>query len=343
MAAKTVLEIKDLQAFFHTRRGIVRAVDRVSFSVKEGETLAIVGESGSGKSVCQLSYLRLLPEPPLKIEGGQALFDDGRVDLLKLSPKELRAVRGNQISMIFQEPMTSLNPYLRIGTQVIEPLLVHGKCSKAEAWEEGKRALKRVGIGDVDKAMQAYPHEFSGGMRQRVMIAMALTTRPKLLIADEPTTALDVTVQAQILGLLRDLQQETGMAVIFISHDLGVVAGLANQVVVMYSGRVMEAGSVDDIFYRRHHPYTTALLKSTPRLDRIQDRLPTIAGMPPDPTRQPKGCPFAGRCEHKMEICDQFFPTAKTLSGMHDSFCHLDLLYTGGGHDHGAEPVRSRS
>jgi oligopeptide transport system ATP-binding protein len=325
MAAKTVLEIKDLQAHFHTRRGIVRAVDKVSFSVKEGQTLAIVGESGSGKSVCQLSYLRLLPEPPLKIEGGQALFDNGRVDLLQMAPDELRQIRGNAISMIFQEPMTSLNPYLRIGTQVIEPLLVHAKCSKADAWEEGRKALQRVGIGDVDKAMQAYPHEFSGGMRQRVMIAMALTTRPKLLIADEPTTALDVTVQAQILDLLKGLQDETGMAIIFISHDLGVVAGIANEVVVMYSGKVMEHGTVDDIFYQRHHPYTSALLKSTPRMDTVLGSLPTIAGLPPDLTKVLKGCPFASRCEHRMDICESVYPPAKQVGTQHASYCHLNV------------------
>jgi oligopeptide transport system ATP-binding protein len=325
-----LLQIRDLQAHFHTRRGIVKAVNGVSFEVAPGETLGIVGESGSGKSVCQLSYLHLLPSPPLRIMGGEARFGD--VDLLKANNRQLRSIRGNRISMIFQEPMTSLNPYMRIGSQLTEPLLVHQKISKREAIARAMEALEQVGISDRDNAMRAYPHEFSGGMRQRVMIAMALTTRPSLLIADEPTTALDVTVQAQILDLLRKIQKENGMAIVLITHDLGVVAGLADRVVVMYAGRVMEQGVAEDIFYRSGHPYTHALLKSTPRLDVVQESLPVIGGAPPDLSRLGQGCPFYERCDFRKDVCHRVFPERRT-SGLanegkrsHDSYCHLEKV-----------------
>ena len=319
---KPLLEIKNLKAYFHTRRGIVKAVDGLSFHVDPGETLGIVGESGSGKSVLQLSYMKLLPTPPLKIESGQAIFD-GR-DLLTMDPHSLRDLRGNQITMIFQEPMTSLNPYMKIGNQLIEPLVLHLKMSKQKAWQEAIAAMKRVGIAEAESAMNSYPHEFSGGMRQRVMIAMALTTKPKLLIADEPTTALDVTVQAQILDLLRELQKETGMSIILITHDLGVVAGLAHRVIVMYAGHIMEQGTADDLFYRAQNPYTHGLLKSTPRLDIPQGMLPTIGGTPPDLTRLGAGCPFYERCSYHMDICTSVFPPGRTIAPEHESYCYLE-------------------
>jgi oligopeptide transport system ATP-binding protein len=323
----SILEIKNLQAHFHTRRGIVRAVDGVSFTIGKGETLGIVGESGSGKSVTQLSYLKLLPSPPLKIVGGEALYH-GK-DLLGMSQEELRGIRGNKVAMIFQEPMTSLNPYLKVGTQLMEPLLYHMGKGKHAAFQEAAQALDQVGIPSAREAMSRYPHEFSGGMRQRVMIAMALTTRPELLIADEPTTALDVTVQAQILDLLKSIQKDTGMALILITHDLGVVAGLADRVLVMYAGRVLEEGGAEDIFYRSHHPYTRALLRSTPRIDLDlngleQDRLPVIGGAPPDLTKVQAGCPFFERCGQQMAVCRTAFPAGRALAASHRSHCYLE-------------------
>jgi oligopeptide/dipeptide ABC transporter ATP-binding protein len=324
--SEPVLEVRNLQARFHTRRGVVRAVDGVSFSVRQGETLGIVGESGSGKSVTQLSYLSLLPSPPLRIAGGEALFH-GR-DLLKIAPSALREVRGNKISMIFQEPMTSLNPYLKIGVQLVEPLRIHLKMEKRAAYHEAAESLARVGFPSPEMAMRGYPHELSGGMRQRVMIAMALTTKPEVLIADEPTTALDVTVQAQILDLLRQIQKDTGMALVLITHDLGVVAGLADRVLVMYAGKVFEEGTAEDVFYRSPHPYTNALLKSTPRIDIPQSVLPAIAGTPPDPTRLRDGCPFFERCAYRLDACQAAFPPARELATQHRSYCYLEELPT---------------
>lgn len=314
-----LLSIKNYQAYFHTRRGVLRAVDGISYDVFPGETLAIVGESGSGKSVSQLSYLGLLSQTPLQIMGGEVFFR--QANLLKLGEKELRKIRGDKISMVFQEPMTSLNPYLKIGTQLIEPLLIHRKISKTEAWKRGEEALERVGIADHSKAMHAYPHEFSGGMRQRVMIAMALTTEPEVLIADEPTTALDVTVQSQILELLSEIQKQTQMAIILITHDLGVVAQVADRVVVMYAGKVFETGSVEDIFYRSQHPYTQALLRSTPRLDKSEDELPSIPGSPPSLLSVPSGCPFTERCSFVKEECHKNFPELEVLRTGHTRFC----------------------
>lgn len=314
----------DYQAYFYTRRGIVKAVNGISYDVYPGQTLAVVGESGSGKSVSQLSYLGLLPSPPLRIVGGQVLFHGQ--DLLKTSESDLRKIRGDKIAMIFQEPMTSLNPYLKIGTQLIEPLVIHRNQSKKDAWKAASKALERVGISRPDHAMNAYPHEFSGGMRQRVMIAMALTTEPELLIADEPTTALDVTVQAQILELLKAVQKETKMAMILITHDLGVVAGSADEVVVMYAGRVFEKGTVDDIFYRSQHPYTRALLRSTPRLDKNEKELPVIQGNPPDLTQVSQGCPFYERCSYREAICLEEFPRESSLGNKHKRFCHAENI-----------------
>ncbi len=321
---KPLLSIQDYKAHFYTRRGIVKAVNGITYDVYPGKTLAIVGESGSGKSVSQLSYLGLLPAPPLKIMGGTVQFE-GR-DLLKMKEDDLRKIRGDKISMIFQEPMTSLNPYLKIGSQLIEPLVIHRKQNKKEAWKAATQSLERVGISRPSHAMESYPHEFSGGMRQRVMIAMALTTEPKLLIADEPTTALDVTVQAQILDLLKSIQKETQMAMILITHDLGVVAGAADEVVVMYAGRVFETGSVDDIFYRSEHPYTRALLRSTPRLDKLEKELPVIPGSPPDLIAVTEGCPFYERCSYQKEICKTEFPKESTLGPKHKRFCHAEKL-----------------
>lgn len=319
-----LLEVKNYQAHFHTRRGIVRAVNGISYHLSPGETLGIVGESGSGKSVSQLSYLGLLPSPPLKIVGGEVSFRG--LDLLKATPGQLQDIRGNKISMIFQEPMTSLNPYMRVGSQLIEPLMIHKGQSKKEAWAAAEKALERVGISGVTEAMRRYPHEFSGGMRQRVMIAMALTTSPEILIADEPTTALDVTVQAQILELLKSIQQETKMAIILITHDLGVVAGVADRILVMYAGRVFEEGPVDEVFYRTQHPYTSALLRSTPRLDIEQGSLPVIGGGIPDLTRVGNGCPFEERCQYRKRICAESFPAVRRPSEKYETYCHVEKL-----------------
>ena len=319
-----LLSIQNYQAQFQTRRGIVKAVNGISYDVFPGETLALVGESGSGKSVSQLSYLGLLPSPPLKIMGGEVRFHQD--DLLKMPERNLRRLRGDKIAFIFQEPMTSLNPYMKIGDQLIEPLLIHRKLSKREAWPKAISALEKVGISSPSEAMKSYPHEFSGGMRQRVMIAMALTTEPELLIADEPTTALDVTVQAQILDLLKSIQKDTGMAMILITHDLGVVANIAHRVVVMYAGKIFEKGPVDDIFYRSKHPYTQALLRSMPRLDQEAKVLPIIPGNTPDLTLLGSGCPFYDRCNYREEICKNEFPKESSQSPQHQRFCHVEEL-----------------
>ena len=295
-----LLEVTDLRTHFHTRNGVVRAVDGVSFALEKGETLGLVGESGSGKSVTCQSLLRLVPQPPARL-AGRALF--AGTDLLSCPTRELRAIRGRRIGMIFQDPMTSLNPYLRISDQLIEPLLIHEKLSRRDALARGLAMLEAVGINDAAARLHHYPHEFSGGMRQRVMIAMALIARPELLIADEPTTALDVTVQAQILDLIRRLQRELGMAVIFITHDLGVVAGLCDRVQVMYAGRIVESATTADLFARPQHPYTRALQRSIPALQPKGAELFTIPGLPPDLSRLPPGCPFAPRCEFAVEKC----------------------------------------
>ncbi|MEO7413981.1 MAG: ABC transporter ATP-binding protein [Opitutaceae bacterium] len=301
-----LLNVTDLRTYFHTRSGVYRAVDGVSFSVERGETLGIVGESGSGKSVTGYSIMGLVPQPPGRIESGTAMFDG--VDLLHCSPKEARAIRGKRVAMIFQDPMTSLNPYLRISDQLIEPLLIHEKISKRDALRRGLEALEAVGINDAAKRIHYYPHEFSGGMRQRVMIAMALITKPELLIADEPTTALDVTVQAQILELIKKMQREIGMAVIFITHDLGVVSGLCDRVQVMYAGRIVETSDTRSLFYEPKHPYTRALQRSIPSMQAKGTELYTIAGMPPDVSKPLPGCAFAPRCEFAVERCTQVIP-----------------------------------
>ncbi|MBA4149698.1 MAG: ABC transporter ATP-binding protein [Verrucomicrobia bacterium] len=297
-----LLQVENLHTSFHTRHGIVRAVHDVSFSLEKGETLGIVGESGSGKSVTCYSLLRLIPEPPGRIEKGKALFDG--VDLLSCSKNQLRSIRGKRVSMIFQDPMTSLNPFLKIEDQLIEPLLIHENLSRDEAVKRGVKALQDVGVPGAEERIKAYPHEFSGGMRQRVMIAMALITKPDLLIADEPTTALDVTVQAQILELIKKMQKEIGMAVILISHDLGVVSGFCDRVNVMYAGRVVESANIADLFARTQHPYTRALQKSIPALQPKGAELYTIPGMPPDVSKPIRGCPFVPRCEFAQPKCE---------------------------------------
>jgi oligopeptide transport system ATP-binding protein len=273
----------------------------VSFSVERGETLGIVGESGSGKSVTCYSIMGLIPTPPGCIESGTAMFDG--VDLLRCTPAQARTIRGKRVSMIFQDPMTSLNPYLRISEQLIEPLLIHEKISKADALKRGLEMLDAVGINDAAKRIHYYPHEFSGGMRQRVMIAMALITKPELLIADEPTTALDVTVQAQILELIKSMQKELGMAVVFITHDLGVVSGLCDRVQVMYGGRIVETADTRALFYEPKHPYTQALQRSIPSMQPKGTELFTIPGMPPDVSKPLSGCPFVARCPHAIDRC----------------------------------------
>ena len=298
-----LLSVTDLRTYFHTRSGIYRAVDGVSFSLERGETLGIVGESGSGKSVTCYSIMGLIPQPPGRIESGTALFDG--VDLLHCSPAEARSIRGKRVAMIFQDPMTSLNPYLRISDQLIEPLLIHEKISKADARKRALEMLDLVGINDAARRINLYPHEFSGGMRQRVMIAMALITKPELLIADEPTTALDVTVQAQILELIKKMQGELGMAVVFITHDLGVVSGLCDRVQVMYAGRIVETSDTRTLFYKPRHPYTRALQRSIPALQGKGTELYTIRGLPPDLSKPLPGCPFAPRCEFALDKCVQ--------------------------------------
>ena len=314
-----LLQVEDLRTSFHTRSGVTRAVDGVSFAIERGETLGIVGESGSGKSVTCYSLMGLVPQPPGRIEGGRALFDG--TDLLNCSPAEARAIRGKRIAMIFQDPMTSLNPYLRISEQLIEPLLIHENVDRKSALARGLAMLEAVGINDAARRLHQYPHEFSGGMRQRVMIAMALITKPELLIADEPTTALDVTVQAQILDLLRRLQRETGMAVIFITHDLAVVSELCDRVQVMYAGRLVESASTRTLFTAPRHPYTRALQRSIPALQPKGGTLYTIPGLPPDLSKPLAGCAFAARCEFASDDCRRGeMPLAEIAPG-HASAC----------------------
>ncbi|CAN5434843.1 ABC transporter ATP-binding protein [soil metagenome] len=317
--SEPLLAIDDLRTYFHTRTGVVRAVDGVSFSISKGETLGIVGESGSGKSVACYSLLRLIPQPPGRFESGRAIFDG--TDLLHCPDDELRAIRGNRLSMIFQDPMTSLNPYMRIGDQVTEPLRIHRHVSPTEAFDRGVDALREVGVPDAEKRMRSYPHEFSGGMRQRVMIAMALITRPELLIADEPTTALDVTVQAQILELMREMQREIGSAVIFITHDIGVVSAFCDRVLVMYAGRIIETAPTAQLFSSPKHPYNQALQRSIPALNAKGRELYTIPGAPPDVSKLIVGCPFAPRCEYAQEKCVTSEILLKEVAPNHCSAC----------------------
>ena len=316
-----LLSVHNLRTSFYTPDGVVKAVDGVSFDIEAGEALGIVGESGSGKSVTAMSLMQLIPTPPGKIEAGEALFDG--VDLLKLSPAEIAKLRGDKISMIFQDPMTSLNPFLTVARQLTEVLETHRGMSKKNGLSKSIEMLDLVGIPSPEKRIQDYPHQFSGGMRQRVMIAMALLCQPKLLIADEPTTALDVTIQAQILDLMKDLRRELGTTVIMITHDLGVVAGMCEKIAVMYAGRVVEFGKTEDIFAHPKHPYTMVLLNSVPRLDSgHKERLVPIPGQPPDLTKLPTGCPFHVRCSHAVEQCTKHFPEKTLLGNGHYSHCY---------------------
>ena len=319
-----LLEVRDLKTHFRTDDGIVRAVDGVSFSIEKGKTLGIVGESGSGKSVTCLTVMGLNSKR-ITITSGEAIFKDR--DLLTMSPRELRAIRGNEISMIFQDPMTSLNPVHSIGKQLVEAVLLHNdKVSKAQAKARAVELLKAVGIPRAERRVDDYPHQFSGGMRQRVMIAMALINNPDLLIADEPTTALDVTTQAQILNLMKRLQEDFGSAIILITHDLGVVAEVADDVVVMYAARIQEQAPVENLFKRPMHPYTWGLLGSLPRLTQDVERLVQIPGQPPSLLRPPNGCRFHPRCAYVMSICRQVEPGLDPIEGdpTHLQRCHLD-------------------
>jgi peptide/nickel transport system ATP-binding protein len=303
---ETILEVKDLKTYFYTKRGVSKAVDGIDFSLKKGETLGIVGESGCGKSITSLSILRLIPTPPGKIEGGQVLFK-GR-DLVSLPDSEMRKIRGNEISMIFQEPMTSLNPVIPVGEQIAEAIRLHQKMNKKEARAKAVDMLKLVGIPSPEKRAKQEPFQLSGGMRQRVMIAMALSCNPEVLIADEPTTALDVTIQAQILELIKDLQAKLGMGVIMITHDLGVVAETCNTVAVMYAGNIVEHAPTQNLFDKPKHPYTRGLLASLPKINEDKEELYTIEGSVPSSYSMPQGCRFASRCPFAEAVCQQQQP-----------------------------------
>src|SRR5690606_7559922 len=319
-----LLEVRNLKTQFFTQDGVVHAVNGISYEVGAGETVAIVGESGSGKSVGVMSLIRLIPQPPGKIVDGEVMFDGQ--DLLKLSEDELRAIRGNRIAMIFQDPMTSLNPVLTIGRQITEALELHLQMNREQARKRAVQLLEMVGIPGADSRLDDYPHQFSGGMRQRVMIAMGLSCNPQLLIADEPTTALDVTIQAQIVDLVGRLKEELGMSVIWITHDLGVVAGMAQRVIVMYSGFIIEEASVEDIYAQPRHPYTLGLLRSIPRLDLgRQKRLIPIEGLPPDLLELPSQCPFAPRCSFAVEKCWQENPPLMEVGPNHRAACWEDI------------------
>jgi oligopeptide transport system ATP-binding protein len=323
-----LMEVKNLVTRFYTQEGTVYAVNDVSYTLNEGETLGVVGESGSGKSVHSLAIMGLIPSPPGKVEDGEVIFR-GR-DLLKLSSEEMRLVRGSEIAMIFQDPMTSLNPVLTIGTQITEALKLHMGMNNHQARERAAELLNLVGIPDAASRLNNYPHQFSGGMRQRVMIAMGLSCNPKLLIADEPTTALDVTIQAQILDLVKRLRAEFSMAIIWISHDLGVVAGIADTINVMYAGMIVERGKIEDVFTDTRHPYTIGLLGSLPRLDMAgNERLMSIEGSPPDMRNEIQGCPFAPRCPYRIEKCWNETPVLEPVPDAGDSIhlmaCWVDV------------------
>src|SRR3954464_15603198 len=322
-ADETVLEVKNLQTVFFTNSGLFRAVDDVSFTVRRGETLAIVGESGCGKSVSALSIMRLVPDPPGRIVGGSVTLEG--TDLLGLNEAEMRKIRGNRISMIFQEPMTSLNPVMRIGDQITEVVRLHRDMTAKEAWKQAVEMLRLVRIPEPERRAQEYPHQLSGGMRQRAMIAMALACRPALLIADEPTTALDVTIQAQILALIVDLQRRLGTGLILITHDLGVVAQTAQRVIVMYAGRKVEEATVEALFENPRHPYTRGLMASipaVPSLDARADvRLNEIPGMVPSLTNLPPGCAFAPRCPLAIDRCRAEYPPLRDFGDLHFAAC----------------------
>ena len=319
-----LLDVRGLRTQFFTQDGLVNAVNGVSFTVDEGETLGIVGESGCGKSVTMLSIMRLIPQPPGRITAGQVLFHDQ--DLVKISDDQMRRIRGHKIAMVFQDPMTSLNPVLTIGRQISEALELHLCMTANQAKQRTIELLQLVNIPEAAKRINDYPHQFSGGMRQRVMIAMALSCNPELLIADEPTTALDVTIQAQIIDLVRRLQRELGMAVIWITHDLGVVAGMCERVNVMYAGFIIETAPVRQVYASPQHPYTKGLLSSIPRLDaKHKSKLTPIEGLPPDLIDLPVGCPFAARCSYVQDICRAERPILRLVTSGHEAACWVDM------------------
>ena len=319
--SEDLLSVKNLKTYFYTEYGVVKAVDGVGFSLNRGQTLAIVGESGCGKSVTALSLLKLIPMPPGKILEGEVLFEDENI--LEFSEKDLQTIRGNRIAMIFQDPTTSLNPVFTIGNQIMEAILTHQNISKKEARERTVKLLEMVDIPNAKDRLRDYPHQFSGGMKQRVMIAMALSCGPDILIADEPTTALDVTIQAQILELISELQKKFNSATILITHDLGIVAGLADKILVMYAGKPVEYADVNSIYYQPHHPYTLGLLKSVARLDKPrEEELISIQGSPPSLIDVPTGCSFHPRCEFAMNICSKKVPESIEVESGHFSACH---------------------
>jgi oligopeptide/dipeptide ABC transporter ATP-binding protein len=327
MPENTLLEVRGLKTYFYTEDGVVKAVDGVDFAIERQKTLGVVGESGCGKSQTALSIMGLIPMPPGRIVEGQILYhrDSRAVELTKLNPKgrEYRSLRGNEMAMIFQEPMTSLNPVYTIGNQIMEAIMLHQKKKKRQAHELAIEMLRRVGIPLPEQRVDEYPHQLSGGMRQRAMIAMALSCNPTLLIADEPTTALDVTIQAQILELMKKLQQDFHTAILMITHNLGVIAETSDDVVVMYLGKVMEHAPAPLVFHDPKHPYTQGLMESIPALTHKKERLKPIKGSVPDPFNIPKGCPFAPRCPHVMEICNREMPPLKEVAPEHKAACWL--------------------
>ena len=319
-----LLEVKNLKTYFRTDDGVVKAVDDISFDLYEGEILGLVGESGCGKSVCALSLMRLIPDPPGRIVGGEVIFEGQ--DLLQINEEEMRKVRGNRIAMIFQEPMTSLNPVLTVGFQISEPLRWHRNMEPEVAWKESVRLLGLVQIPDAERRLQAYPHQFSGGMRQRAMVAMGLGCTPKLIIADEPTTALDVTIQAQLLDLMKKLTQDFGTALIIITHNLGVIARYADRVNVMYAGRIVEKATARDLYAHPRHPYTIGLMASVPRLDQaMKEKLVPIEGQPPDLINLPAGCAFHPRCRYIVERCREEAPKLTPIADNHFVACWVNV------------------
>lgn len=321
--SEKILEIKDLCVEFKTVEGTVKAINHLNYTLHKGEKLGIVGESGSGKSVSSLGIMQLIPNPPGEIVGGEILYKGQ--DLVKKSEKDMQKIRGNEISMIFQEPMTSLNPIIKCGRQIAESLRLHRGMNKKEAMEEAIRMMQAVGIANPEVRAHEYPHQMSGGMRQRVMIAMALACQPQILIADEPTTALDVTIQAQILELMQDLQKKLGMAIIMVTHDLGVIASMCDEILVMYGGRVCERGTADDIFYRPAHEYTKGLLRSIPKADNMNEKLVPIGGTPINLLQMPAGCAFCPRCDAAMKICLSEKPEELRISDTHLASCWMNI------------------
>ena len=321
MTDGTLLEVKDLKTYFFTRRGTVKAVDGVSFQLKKGETLGLVGESGCGKSVTCFSVIRLVDKPAGRTVGGQVIFNGE--DLLTKSEKEIQQIRGKHISMILQDPMMSLNPLFTVGNQVAEPVKIHQKLDKRMVWEKVKEMLSLVNIPSPEVRMKEYPHQMSGGMRQRIVGAMALSCQPQLLIADEPTTALDVTIQAQFLRLLKDIQQQSNLSMIVVTHDFGIVARVCDRVAVMYAGKIVETAETRDLFNNPTHPYTIALMNSLPKMGAKVDRLYTIEGQPPELQNLPPGCNFAPRCPEAMEICRQEYPPQSMVTEEHYMNCWL--------------------